>query len=201
MRNVGGLLVAVALLAATSPSPAVAEQVVGLGGGVVVPLAGFSDWFDMGGYGTVSVDRPLRPQIEAGFDLGISAHSATQEFNVVESGANQIAPVEWRKEVLSFGVHAKVFRRISPAPLIAYAQAGAGAYALITRTRDEWLGGPGVERQVRPGVNGGAGLIVHLRPGIGLGLGAAIHHPFADGLSMPFLSLAMSLYVLERGKG
>jgi len=198
------LLAAAALLApigaALNASPAAAQQIVAFGGGVAVPLAGFSDWFETGAYGTVSVDRELRRQIEGGFDLGISAHSATDEFDVEESRATHIPPVEWRKELLSFGVHAKVFRRIPQAPLIAYAQAGAGAYALITRTRDEWLGNPR-ERQIRPGVNGGAGLIYHVRPDLGLGLGAVVHNPFSEGLSTPFFSVAVSLYLVERGKG
>jgi len=198
------LLAAAALLApvgaALGPAPAAAQQIVALGGGVVVPLAGFSDWFDTGAYGTVSVDRELRRQIEGGLDLGISAHSATHPFDVEESRATNIPLQEWRKEVLSAGVHAKVFRRIQQAPLIAYVQVGAGAYALITRTRDEFLGNPR-ERQIRPGVNGGAGLIYHVRPDLGLGLGAVVHNPFSERLSSPFFSVALSLYFVERGKG
>jgi len=162
------------------------------------PSPGSRDWFDTGAYGTVSVDRELRRQIEGGLDLGISAHSATHPFDVEESRATNIPLQEWRKEVLSAGVHAKVFRRIQQAPLIAYVQVGAGAYALITRRVTSFS--ESTRAPDPAGCEWRSRVDLHVRPDLG-SPGGGGPHPFSEGLSSPFFSVALSLYFVERGKG
>ncbi len=204
-RVLASTAAALCCLVLAHPSPSMAGQMLlGVTGGMGLPMGDFGDLYNGGVHLGLSGDYLPVNELGIGFDFSYTHHNMKDDplslaEAIVSSQAGFDVNLEDTATILQYGLHARWFPPVTGSSLAPYLEGGVGMYNLKEEMKASAMGQSFTESfsDNKVGIHGGVGLNFKTGPMYQVGVGASFHNVFTEGSSTTYMTLGVNLALLS----